>query len=142
MTTGSNSYSERRQFARHPIKLDASLVLDDGTMLPVQSINISGTGMQIFCNSWVAEEIEPRGIHSHSTSHIRLKIIIELPGEQGKQKLYAYCKILSAQRLSQEEYNLNLVFTSFENGSQSAIDNFLRLYQQKKTQIKDIALAG
>ncbi len=139
MNTGTYTISERRRSARHNIKLEVNLTLEDGTLLPVQSINISNTGMQVLCDSWVVDEIEPRGIQSHSTSHIKLKAIIDLPGENGNKKFYAYCKILSAQRLSQESYSLNLIFTRFEHDSDAAMTNFLNLYQQKKTVVKAIA---
>ncbi|HHO58863.1 MAG TPA: hypothetical protein ENJ64_01375 [Thiotrichales bacterium] len=127
---------ERRHSPRHAIELAADLVLEDGTILPVSIRSISGSGMQILCDSWVTNEIEPRGIQVHSVSHIKLKLVTELPGLHGRHKLYVRCKIMSAQRMSQEEYTLNLAYMDFENGTESALDDFLDRYQQKKTIVK------
>lgn len=132
MNTDTSTNHERRQSARHKVTLEVNLVLTNGTLLPVESVNISDSGLQISCASWAVNEIEPRGIQTHSTSHIKLKAIIDLPGLHGKKKLYALCKIISAQRLSQEKYHLNLHFTHFENGSELALDNFLSQFHQTK----------
>ncbi len=127
---------ERRHSLRHEIKLAVDLVLTDGVILPVESLNISATGIQVLCDKWVTDEIEPRGIQSHSIRQIKLKAVTELPGKSGKNKLYAYCKIISAQRRSQNEYTLSLVYTCFENNSETALNNFLAQYEQKKRRLK------
>jgi len=139
MNMNTHTDHERRQSARHKIRLEVNLVLADGTLLPVESINISDSGLQVSCAGWAVNEIEPRGIQTHSTSHIKLKAIIDLPGLHGTKKLYALCKIISAQRLSQEKYHLNLQFTSFENGSEVALDNFLSQFHQTKIVINALA---
>ena len=128
--------SERRQTPRYEIKLDIDLVLDNGSILTVTSQNISSCGLQIVCDSWVTDEIEPRGIQSHSVSHIRFKAVTELPiesaqGEDSK-KLYSTCRIMSVQRLSQDEYMLNLAFIDFQNGSENNLDAFLDQFEKKK----------
>ncbi len=130
---------ERRHSLRHEIRLAVDLVLADGTILPVESLNISATGIQVLCDKWVTDAIEPRGIQTHPVSQIKLKVVTELPSNHGKNKLYAYCKIVSAQRLSQDEYTLSLAYTGFENNSENALDLFLAQYQQKKTVVKAIA---
>jgi hypothetical protein len=64
---------------------------------------------------------------------------MDLPVEENFEKLYVNCRILSLQRLSQDKFRLNLVFTGFENNSETALTKFLELYQQKKTVIKAYA---
>jgi hypothetical protein len=128
--------SERRQTPRYEVKLDIDLVLDNGSILTVTSQNISSCGLQIICDSWVTDEIEPRGIQSHSVSHIRFKAVTELPIENDKgksgKKLYSTCRIMSVQRLSQDEFMLNLAFIDFQNGSESSLDEFLDQFEKKK----------
>ena len=128
--------SDRRQSPRYEIDLDIDLVLDDGNILSVTSRNISSCGLQIICDSWVTDEIEPRGIQSHSVSHIRFKAVTELPIESAEgevtKKLYSTCRIMSVQRLSQDEYMLNLAFIDFQNGSESSLDEFLDQFEKKK----------
>ena len=115
------------------------MVLDSGNIQTVSSRNISSSGLQIICDTWVADEIEPRGIQSYAVSHIRLKIITELPLGDDTKKLYANCRIMSVQRMSQDEYMLNLAFIDFDNGSEQILDKFLDQYEQKKTVINAIA---
>ena len=115
------------------------MVLDSGNIQTVSSRNISSSGLQIICDTWVTDEIEPRGIQSHAVSHIRLKIITELPLGDDTKKLYANCRIMSVQRMSQDEYMLNLAFIDFDNGSEQNLDKFLDQYEQKKTVINAIA---
>ncbi len=80
----------------------------------------------------MTDEIEPRGIQSHAVSHIRLKTVTELPIGDETKKLYANCRMMSVQRMSQDQYMLNLAFIDFENGSEQALDKFLDQYEQKK----------
>ena len=130
---------ERRQSPRYPVDLEANMLLNNGEMVSVNTRNISGNGMQIICDSWVTEEIEPRGIQTHATSHIRLKIILELPVEDRTEKLYVNCRIMSVQRLSQDEYTLNLAFIGFENNSEQTLYRYLSQFQQRKTVINAYA---
>ncbi len=127
--------SERRQSPRYEIKLAIDLVLANGNILSVNTRNISSCGLQIICGAWVTEEIEPRGIQSHTFSHLRFKAITDLPIGSENKKLYANCRMLSVQRMSQDEYMLNLAFIDFENGTEKTLDDFLDQYEQKKTVI-------
>jgi hypothetical protein len=131
--------SDRRQSPRYEVKLAVDLVLENGNNVPVSTRNISSSGLQITCDTWVTEEIEPRGLQSHSISHLRLKAITELPIGDETSKLYANCRLMSVQRMSQDEYMLNLAFIDFENGSEPVLDKFLDQYQQKKTVIDGYA---
>jgi hypothetical protein len=131
--------SERRQSPRYEIELSVDLLLDNGSIVTVSTRNISSSGLQIICDTWVTEEIEPRGIQNHAISHIRLKAITDLPIGDEHLKLYANCRLMSVQRMSQDEYMLNLAFIDFENGSEQSLDKFLDQFQQKKTVINSYA---
>jgi len=139
MTLDIPGISERRQSPRYEIELSLDLVLDNGSILTVTTRNISSSGLQIICDTWVTEEIEPRGIQNHAISHIRLKAITELPVGDENKKLYSNCRLMSVQRMSQDEYMLNLAFIDFENGSEQNLDEFLGQFQQKKTVINSYA---
>ena len=132
MTLDIPGISERRQSPRYDVQLAIDLILSDGGILSVSTRNISSSGIQILCDGWITGEIEPRGIQNHAISHLRLKIITELPIGRDTKKLYANCRIMSVQRMSQDEYMLNLAFTNFENGTETILDEFLDQYQQKK----------
>ena len=130
---------DRRQSPRYEIKLSVDMVLVDGSILTVNTRNISSCGLQIICDSWVTDEIEPRGIQNHAVSNLRLKTITDLPVGDISKKLYANCRIMSVQRMSQNEYMINLAFMDFENGTETILDEFLDQYQQKKTVINAYA---
>lgn len=118
---------ERRCTHRYKIKLPVELILEDGTVLPVESVDISNKGLQFSCDSWVADEIEPRGIQNHPLEQIRLKAVIEFPNmDQYNSKLYARCRIVVARRISQDEYVIGLAFIDFENGSDRLLEKFIR----------------
>lgn len=123
--------SDRRQTPRYLIELAVDMVLSDGDILSVTSRNISSCGLQIVCDTWVTDRIEPRGIQSHSVSHLRIKAVTELPIADDKHKLYANCRIMSVQRLSQDEFMLNLAFIDFENGTEQTLNKFLDQYEKK-----------
>ena len=131
--------SDRRQTPRYEINLSVDLVLDDGSIATVNTRNISSSGLQIICDSWVTDEIEPRGIQNHAISHIRFKAVTELPIGDSRKKLYANCRIMSVQRLSQDEYMLNLAFIDFENGTENVLNEFLDQFEQKKTIVNSYA---
>ena len=130
--------SDRRQTPRYVIELAVEMLLENGDKVTVTTRNISSSGLQIICDNWVTEKIDPRGIHSHAVGHIRMKTITELPIEDETVKLYANCRMMSFQRKSQDEYMLNLAFIDFENGSEKILDRFLDQYEQKKTVINAI----
>jgi hypothetical protein len=137
MTFDTHDLTERRRSPRFEIDLDVDLVLENGTVLSSTSRNISSYGIQLNCDSWVTDEIEPRGIQNHTINQIKLKVIIDLPikdTENSKltNKLYTNCRILSVQRISQEAYMLNLSFIDFENGSESVLDAYIAQHQQNK----------
>lgn len=123
---------ERRTALRYKIKLPVELVLPDGSVIPVESTDISSKGLQFSCDSWIADEIEPRGIQNHPLDQIRLKAVTQFPGmDEYASKLYARCRIVVARRLSQDEYLLGLEFMDFENGSERLLKKFMRQCEQK-----------
>ena len=129
---------ERRSAHRYRVKLPVELILEDGTVLPVESVDISNKGLQFSCDSWVADEIEPRGIQNHPLDQIRLKAVTDFPDmDKYNARLYARCRIVVARRLSQDEYLIGIEFINFENGSERLLEKFIRQlehqYQNKAT---------
>jgi hypothetical protein len=122
-----NDQSERRLGHRYPVQVQVDLVLSDGKVLPATSCNISDNGMQFICDSWIADEIESRGIQNHSMERIMVKLVADLP-MSGENRLYSKCKVVTARRLSQQEYLLGLVFTGFENNSENVLKRYIMEY--------------
>ena len=129
---------DRRQSPRFKIELSVDILLENDSILTVTARNISSCGLQIICDTWVTEKIDPHGIQHHAVGHIRIKTVTELPIGDETKKLYANCRIMSVQRMSQDEYMLNLSFIDFESGSEQILDKFIDQYQQKKIVIEAI----
>ena len=123
---------ERRQSPRYELEMPADIALEDGEALAVTTRNISNSGLQIICDAWVTDAIEPRGIQSHATSQLRFKLIMELPIADDAEKFYVNCRLISVQRLSQDEYMLNIAFINFENSTESTLNKFIGQYKQRK----------
>ena len=117
-------FNERRQSARYLANLDIDIILEDGAILPVQTLNLSQHGLQFRCDGFIANEIEPRGVQNHPLDHLQIKVVATLPVSE-KQKLYAICRIISARRLSQEEYLLGLEFVDFEKNSGKVLQRYI-----------------
>lgn len=120
--------SERRKSPRYVTDIPVDIVLNDGNILTVTTRNISNSGLQIACDSWVANEIEPRGIHSHNVSQLQFKMVADLTIGDSVQKLYANARIMSVQRMSQDHYILSIKFLDYENGSQDVLNKYLEQY--------------
>lgn len=116
--------NERRQVPRYSVKLDIDIILDDGRILPTETLNICEHGIRFLCDSDIANEIEPRGIHNHPLDHLTLKVVSTLPVEDEK-KLYAICQVVSARRMSQDEYLIGLEFSDFEKNSEKVLQRYI-----------------
>ncbi len=128
----NTTMTERRLSPRYEIPLTVELVLDNEMILDVTSNNISSCGLKISCDSWIADEIEPRGIQTYATSRLRIKTVIALDTGKTTKKIYSNCRIISTQRVSQDEYTLSLAFVDFENGSEKTLSDFLAKQEMEK----------
>jgi len=119
-----SNLDDRRKSLRYSVQLQVDLVLADGSIFPIEVNDLSANGLQFRCDSWLADEIEPRGIQNHPLDRIQIKAVTNLP-VSGENKLYARCRIITARRLSQEEYILGLEFIDFENSSEKVLEKFI-----------------
>ena len=118
-----------RSGIRYPIQFSIDLVLDNFTTVSVETINISRNGLQFLCDNWIANKIEPRGIHNHSLDHIQLKIVAELPVKQ-ENKLNAQGHVVYAQRISQQEYIIGIRFDTLEDRDEKVLEQFFKVQQK------------
>lgn len=116
--------NDRRKEPRYMSTLDIDIVLEDGTILPVQTQDISLHGLQFKCDGSIADEIDPRGIQNHSLDQLKFKVVAKFPTRE-KQKFYASCRVITARRLSQEEYLLGLEFFDFEKNSEKVLQSYI-----------------
>lgn len=130
---------ERRLSERHSFQTKVDLILANGTILPIETSNISNSGLQFRCDGWVADEIEPRGIHNHPLERHHVKVVGQLPIESNS-KFYARCRIISARRLSQDTYLISLGFISFEGDGGKALNKLITQFE-KRTIIRKQAMS-
>ena len=116
---------ERRESPRYVVDLAVDIILESGNILTVNTRNISSNGVQVACDAWIADEIEPRGLQRHNINHLRFKIAADVKVDHTIQKFYANCRIMAVHRVSQEEYLLSIKFLDFENDSQSILNKYL-----------------
>ncbi len=114
---------ERRLGPRFTVELAVHLVMADGAVLPAHSQNLSISGIQLHCDDWVCDEIEPRGIQRHPPLQRLLHLQIELPGEP---PVSVHARLRCLQRLSQSRFSLNFAFHHFEAGSERLLRSFLQ----------------
>ncbi len=138
MTIDIPGILDRRQSPRYKIDLSAEILLENDSILTVTTRNISSCGLQVICDTWVTEKIDPCGIQNHAVGHIRMKAVIELPVGDETKKLYANCRIMSVQRMSQDDFMLNMSFIDFESDSEQILDMFLDQHEQKKIVLEAI----
>lgn len=127
-------HNERRCAHRYKAQLQVDLILADGAVLPVESCDISNHGLQFICDSWIADEMDPRGIQSHSLDHIQLKISTALPVED-ENRLYALCRVVAARRLSQDQYLVSLEFRDFEKDSDQVLVRYMDELMKSATRL-------
>ena len=116
---------ERRQTLRYPTELEIDVILPDGSLLSVTTLDISVNSLQFTCDIEIANKIEPRGLQNYSMDRQQFKIVAQLPIEK-RPKLYASCSVIAARRLSQEVYILAIEFVDFENGSEKALLEYIK----------------
>ena len=105
---------------RYPLNTSIELELEDGTKLLVSTSNISNSGLQFSCDSWVARKIEPKGIHLHSLDHINLKIHSE------EHKLSVHAEMRYSRRLSQDEFMIGVNFTDLDKSSEDILSKLIK----------------
>lgn len=125
----NTKFTDRRNNVRYPLKLSIELELEDGTAIPLKTINISRSGLQFISDSWVANKIEPRGIQNHSLDHIVLKIFAKLP-YLDESNLQAHGHVEYAQRLSQDEFIIGIKFDDLEKSNREILEQFLELHEK------------
>lgn len=105
---------------RYPINTSIELELEDSTKLLVSTTNISNSGLQFSCDSWIARKIDPQGIHLHSLNHINLKIRSE------EHKLSVHAQIMYARRLSQDEFMIGVNFTNLDKSNEGILSELIK----------------
>ncbi len=117
-----SKFKERRQFLRYQVNLPVDLHLENSIALKVHASNLSLGGLMFSCDDWISKKIESRGIQHHSLDHTQISISMEL---DNTKMLYANCRIVTARRVSQDNYLVGLEFTEFQKKSEDSLQAYI-----------------
>ena len=118
---------ERRLAPRYDNKLQIDLLLSDTEILPIEICSISLHGLQMNCDGWLADEIEPQGIQKLALSRKKLKIRANLPFDNSFKKIIINTHVAAVRRLSQDEFLIGLEFEDYEDNSEGALKEYIEM---------------
>lgn len=115
----------RKYERKHPrlaCQLSVQLETETGTKLKARSENISIGGIGIVCDQITAKILMPMGYRLLPDMPLIVQMGICL---DTSEKAHVRCRVVNAQRLSQDAFMLNVQFLSFEKSSQEALERFV-----------------
>ena len=116
---------ERRVAPRYEDKIQVDLVLPDDVTLPVEICSISNRGLQLTCDGWLADEIEPQGIQKLAMSRKRLKISANLPFENISKNIIIHSTVVAVRRLAQDKFLIGLEYEKIEDEGEETLEAYL-----------------
>lgn len=117
-----------RQYVRAVYRRDIRLKTDEYSNLLARCENISAGGLGIYCDQITAQVIMPSGYQLSPEKPLLLSVELDLAGAEFR----ATCSVQNSYRLSQDKFNFNLKFISFEGNGQENLEAFLK--QQSTSQ--------
>ncbi len=117
-----------RQYVRAVYRRDIRLKTDEYSNLLARCENISAGGLGIYCDQITAQVIMPPGYQLSPEKPLLLSVELDLAGAEFR----ATCSVQNSYRLSQDKFNFNLKFISFEGNGQENLEAFLK--QQSTSQ--------
>ena len=116
---------ERRVAPRYEDKIQVDLMLSDDNILPVEICSISSRGLQMNCDGWLADEIEPEGIQKLAMRRKQLKISANLPFGNISKNIIIHSTVVAVRRLSQDQYLIGLEHDSLEGDGEYILDEYI-----------------
>ena len=116
---------ERRVAPRYEDKIQVDLMMSDENILPIEICSISNKGLQMTCDGWLADEIEPEGIQKLAMSRKHLKISANLPFENVSKNIIIHSTVVAVRRLSQDQYLIGLEYDTIEDDGEDILDEYI-----------------
>ena len=116
---------ERRVAPRYEDRIQVDLVLPDDIVLPVEICGISCKGLQLTCDGWLADEIEPQGIQQLAMNRKELKISANLPFDTVSKNIIIHSNVVAVRRLSQDKFLIGLEYSKIEDDGEEILDEYL-----------------
>lgn len=116
---------ERRVAPRYEDRIQVDLLLPDGVVLPVEICSISIRGLQLTCDSWLADEIEPQGIQRLALSRKKLTINANLPFDDTSKNIVIHSYVVAVRRLSQDNFLIGLEYENIEGNGVEILEEYI-----------------
>jgi len=123
---------ERRIATRYEDRIQVDIVLSADNRLPVEICGISRKGLQFTCDSWLADEIEPRGIQQLAMSRKKITICASLPFDTNSKTITIETYVIAVRRLSQDKFLIGLEFESIENNGDEILEEYIEQLRHDK----------
>lgn len=118
--------TERRQYERYNVELRMQVIGREMLPLHVHANDLSLAGMHFNCDRWTAQHLMPPGETAVPANAKSFTVRCRLPGNGEKPKtLTLMTKVISVQRLAQDEYRVNMRFERFGGNSQAMLQEYL-----------------
>lgn len=116
---------ERRSAPRYEDKIQVDLLLAEDNILPIEICSISIRGMQLTCDGWLADEIEPQGIQKLAMSRKKLTISANLPFNGSSRNIIIHSYVIAVRRLSQDHFLIGLEFDEIEDDGKTVLEEYI-----------------
>lgn len=113
---------ERRLSPRVEISLPVDVLMANGQVLSISSIDISYLGMSFNCDYWTVQQLFPEGHWSGPKDRVTLGLRIAL-----KEDFLLACQALVTRflRLSENEYHIGVQFQELDDETQHSLINYV-----------------
>lgn len=113
---------ERRFSPRVEVSLSVDVLLTDGQVFTVPSINLSYTGVSFNCNYWTVQQIFPEGHWSGPKDQVNFTLSIKMG-----DGLTLDCDSVVTRflRLSENEFHVGVQFLDLDDEMQRALIHYV-----------------
>lgn len=116
---------ERRVATRYDDRIQVDLILSEDDILPVEICSISVKGLQLICDRWLIDEIEPRGIQKLAMTHRKLKISADLPFDEACKNIIIHSHVIAVRRLAQDKFLIGLEYVTIEGQGENILEEYI-----------------
>ena len=119
---------ERRLSPRIEVNLPVDVLMDNGEVLSIPSIDISYMGVSFNCDYWTVQQLFPEGHWSGPKDRVTFNLSVPLSDE-----FMVACDALVTRflRLSENEYHIGVQFLNLDDETQHSLIHHVNQYRDK-----------
>ncbi len=120
---------ERRQSPRVEVSVPVEILLSDGELLSIPSIDISYTGVSFNCNYWTVKRLFPEAHWSGPKDQVTFDLSVELSDDL---LLASESVVTRFLRLSENEYHIGVQFLNIDDETQRSLVSYVNHHLESK----------